>query len=108
MKDVFLTLFVSLLSALALHIFVYKNNFAPSGIDVIASMVKEKVHGIDVEKIIGGICYVIIGISYFVYGDLTCILLSIVQMFVFEKAAAFVLKDSRNTAKFEIITKKPE
>ena len=205
-KDTFLTIFAALLSALALHVFVYKNNFAPSGIDgiatmiqevsgfnagivsviinapllilaffflnkkyvaytilftvvssafvyvfaeinfyqfvaendrlivavfsgamlgirtgimlrigassggidVIASMVKQKIHGIDVEKIISGICYVIIGLSYFVYGDLTCILLSIVQMFVFEKAAAFVLKDSRNAVKFEIITKNPD
>ena len=78
------------------------------GIDVIASMVKEKTPGIDIEKIISGICYVIIGLSYFVYGDLLCILLSIVQMFVFEKAAAFILKDTRNAVKFEIITKEPE
>lgn len=29
-------------------------------------------------------------------------------MFVFEKAAAFILKDTRNAVKFEIITKDPE
>ena len=78
------------------------------GIDVIASVVKEKVRGLPVERIISLICYVIIASSYFVYHDLTCILLSIVQMFVFEKAAAFILKDSRNAVKFEIVTKEPE
>lgn len=78
------------------------------GVDVIASVVKEKVRAFPVEKIIGGICYVIIACSYFVYHDLTCILLSIVQMFVFEKACALILKDSRNAVKFEIVTKNPE
>lgn len=78
------------------------------GIDVIASVVKEKVRSLPVEKIISFICYVIIACSYFVYHDLTCILLSIVQMFVFEKAAGVVLKDSRNAVKFEIVTKNPE
>ncbi len=78
------------------------------GVDVIATVVKEKVRALPVEKIITAICYVIIACSYFVYHDLTCILLSIVQMFVFEKAAGVILKDSRNAVKFEIVTKNPE
>lgn len=60
------------------------------------------------EKVISFVCYIIIGVSYFVYRDLTCILLSVVQMFVFEKTVAFILKDTRNAVKFEIITKEPE
>ena len=78
------------------------------GVDVIACIIKERVRGINVEKIISGICYAIICASYFVYGDLLCVLLSVVQMFIFEKAAGFVLKDIRNAVKFEIITKNPE
>lgn len=77
------------------------------GIDIIACIVQKKFNR-DVEKVISFVCYVIIGVSYFVYRDLTCILLSIVQMFVFEKTVSFVLKDSRNAVKFEIITKEPE
>ena len=77
------------------------------GIDVIGCIVQNKFN-IDVEKVISCVCYVIIGASYFVYKDLTCILLSIVQMFVFEKTVSFILKDSRNAVKFEIITKDPE
>ena len=78
------------------------------GVDVIACIIKERVRGINIEKIISGICYAIICASYFVYGDLLCVLLSVVQMFIFEKAAGFVLKDIRNAVKFEIITKNPE
>ena len=77
------------------------------GIDVIGCIVQNKFN-IDVEKVISCVCYIIIGASYFVYKDLTCILLSIVQMFVFEKTVSFILKDSRNAVKFEIITKDPE
>ena len=77
------------------------------GIDIIACIVQNKFNR-DVEKVISFVCYIIIGISYFVYRDLTCILLSVVQMFVFEKMVAFILKDTRNAVKFEIITKEPE
>lgn len=77
------------------------------GIDIIACIVQNKFNR-DVEKVISFVCYIIIGASYFVYRDLTCILLSVVQMFVFEKTISFVLKDSRNAVKFEIITKEPE
>ena len=77
------------------------------GIDIIACIVQNKFNR-DVEKVISFVCYIIIGISYFVYRDLTCILLSVVQMFVFEKTVAFILKDTRNAVKFEIITKGPE
>ena len=77
------------------------------GIDIIACIVQNKFNR-DVEKVISFVCYIIIGISYFVYRDLTCILLSVVQMFVFEKTVAFILKDTRNDVKFEIITKEPE
>lgn len=77
------------------------------GIDIIACIVQNKFNRA-VEKVISFVCYIIIGISYFVYRDLTCILLSVVQMFVFEKTVSFILRDTRNAVKFEIITKDPE
>lgn len=77
------------------------------GIDVIACIVQIKFNR-DVEKVISFVCYIIIGISFFVYGNLTAVLLSLIQMFVFEKGVSFILKNSRNAVKFEIITKNPE
>ena len=78
------------------------------GVDIIASMVQSKrAHG-NIEKIITLICYVIIGASYFLYGDLNSILLSIIQMFVFEKASAVLMKETRNAVEFKIVTRNPE
>lgn len=79
------------------------------GIDVIASMVQKKKPYANIERTISVFCYLIIGVSFFVYErNLQCILLSIVQMFVFEKAAAVIMRDTRNAVKFEIITTNPE
>ena len=78
------------------------------GVDVIAGMVQRKrVHGY-VEKVISLICYVIIALSFFVYHDLNSILLSIIQMFVFEKASQVIMKDTRNAVEFKIITRNPD
>ena len=78
------------------------------GVDVIAGIVQKKRAYGNIEKVISLICYVIIGVSYFVYWDLNSILLSIVQMFVFEKSAAVLMKDTRNAVEFKIVTRKPE
>lgn len=78
------------------------------GIDVIAAMIQKKLAYRNIEKIITLICYGIIGLSYFVYKDVNSILLSIIQMFVFEKSVAFIMRDTRNAVEFKIITKNPE
>ncbi len=79
------------------------------GVDIIAGIVQRKrVYG-SVEKIITIICYVIIGLSFFVYkNDLNSVLLSIIQMFVFERASGAIMKDTRNAVEFKIITRYPE
>lgn len=79
------------------------------GVDIIAGIVQRKrVYG-NVEKIITLICYVIIGLSFFVYkNDLNSVLLSIIQMFVFERASGAIMKDTRNAVEFKIITRYPE
>ncbi len=79
------------------------------GIDIIACMIQSKKPHLDLEKSISVMCYVIILISVFVYdNDITCILLSIVQIFTMEKAMGFILKDNRNAVEVKIITKDPE
>jgi uncharacterized membrane-anchored protein YitT (DUF2179 family) len=79
------------------------------GVDIIAGIVQRKrVYG-SIEKIITLICYVIIGVSFFVYkNDLNSVLLSIIQMFVFERASGAIMKDTRNAVEFKIITRFPE
>lgn len=78
------------------------------GIDIIACMIQSKKPHVNIEKFISVICYFIICLSYFVYKDLTSVLLSIIQTFVLEKGVSFVLKDSRNAIEIKIITKNPD
>ena len=78
------------------------------GIDIIASMIQKKKPHLNIERVISVICYIIVGISYFVYEDLTSILLSFIHMFVFDKFAGFLLKDKRNAIEVKIITKNPQ
>lgn len=79
------------------------------GVDIVAGLVQRKrVYG-NIERIISFICYVIIGVSFFVYdNDLNSVLLSVIQMFVFERASAMIMRDTRSAVEFKIITKNPE
>jgi uncharacterized membrane-anchored protein YitT (DUF2179 family) len=79
------------------------------GIDIIASMINKKFPYRNIENIITFICYGIIGISYFVYDEnIMSVLLSVVQMFIFERASGRLLKESRSAIEVKIITKHPE
>lgn len=82
--------------------------FSTGGIDIIAAVFQKNRSYINIERIISIICYVITALSYFVYHDLGAILLSIIQMFVFEKGVALLLSDHRDAVAFHIITKEPE
>ena len=78
------------------------------GADIIACMVQSKRPYGNIERGISVVCYAIMGISYFVYWDLNCILLSIVQLIVFERVMAIVLSSTRNATEVKIITKQPD
>ena len=78
------------------------------GADIIACIVQSKKPYGNVERIISLICYVIMGLSYFVYWDMNCILLSIVQLVVFERVMSLVLSSTRNATETKIVTKHPE
>jgi uncharacterized membrane-anchored protein YitT (DUF2179 family) len=78
------------------------------GADIIACAVQAKRPYGNVEKIITYICYVIMGLSFFVYRDLNCIFLSIVQLIIFESVMKSILTPTRNAVEVKIITKHPE
>lgn len=78
------------------------------GIDIIACLVNMKKPNLHIERIISVICYCVIACSYFVYRDLTSILLSCIQIFVFEWTAASLLRKDRYALEVKIITKNPE
>ena len=78
------------------------------GTDVLASMVQKSRPYLNMETLISIFCYVIIGLSFFVYRNLESVLMAAVQMLVFNVAMNAVLKPSRNAVEVHIITDKPE
>ncbi len=79
------------------------------GVDIVACIVQKKKPYFNIERIISVICYIIIGVSFFVYeNNLNSVLLAVVQMFVFEWSVGLIMRDSRDTVEFKIVTKHPE
>jgi len=85
-----------------------KAGASSGGVDILAGIIQKRNPYVNFERYITVICYVIIGLSYFVYWNIEAILLSVVQMFVFEKAAAAVMHNVRNAVEFKIVTDEPE
>ena len=101
----------SIFSGVALGIctgIMLKLGCSTGGIDIIGCLVNLKKPNFSIERIISIICYTVILCSYFVYWDLTSILLSVIQIFVFEWTAASILRKERYALEVKIITKNPE
>ena len=78
------------------------------GVDIVACIIQKRNTYIHVERIIAILCYVIIGLSFFVYRNINSVLLAVVQMFVFEWGVNLIMKDSRDAIEFKIVTEHPE
>lgn len=85
-----------------------KLGYSSGGVDIIACLVHKWKPHFNVERIISVCAYTIVGISYFVYSDLTSILLSVVQIFVSEWTIAAILRRERYAIEVKVITKEPE
>ena len=73
------------------------------GVDIMGSMIQKKMPHMNVERIISLISVLIVGVSFFVYGNLNSVLLSVVEIFVCERVTAMILRSSRNAVKFEVV-----
>ncbi len=78
------------------------------GVDIVSSMIHKKRPYLNIETVITVFCYFTIGISFFVYGNLESVLMSMVQMLIFNIAMGYVLKPTRNAVEVKIITPDPE
>lgn len=87
---------------------MFKMSASTGGVDIIACVVQKKMPYINTERIISIMCFVLIGASYFVYKDFSCILLSIIQLVISEKFISLILRDSREAIEVKIVTKHPE
>ncbi len=104
-------LLIALISGALLGIrtaIMLKIQASSGGIDIIAGFIQKYNSHINIERIITAICWVISLLSIFVYKNTLSIILSFIQMFVFDRAADYVLKDTRHAVEFKIITKKPD
>ncbi len=78
------------------------------GVDIIASIFQKQKPHINIETVISVVCYIIIGISFFVYQNIESIIMSVVQMLIFNIAMNSILRSTRNAVEVKIITDKPE
>lgn len=104
-------LLASIFSAVMLGVcqgIMLKIGYSSGGVDMIACMVHKWKPHFKVERVISIICYSIVAASYFVYWDLTSILLSVVQIFVSEWTIAAILRRDRFAIEVKVITKEPE
>lgn len=74
------------------------------GVDIISCVIQQKKPYLNIENLISIFCYIIIGVSFFVYGNIESIIMSIAQMLIFNFAMNYVLKNTRNAVEARIIT----
>ncbi len=87
---------------------VFKIGGSSGGVDIVAAIIQKKNPYVNLERYVTVLCYIIIGSSYFVYWNLESIMLSIIQMFVFEMTVSFIMRSKRNAVEFKIITSEPD
>lgn len=78
------------------------------GVDIIASIIQQKRPYLNIESLISVFCYIIIGVSFFVYGNIESVIMSVAQMMIFNIAMNSILKTTRNAVEARIITDNPE
>ncbi len=78
------------------------------GVDIVSSVIQKKKPYLNIESLISAFCYAIIGLSFFVYWNIESILMSVVQMLVFNVAMNHILKSTRKAVEVRIITEHPE
>lgn len=94
---------------LGLHIgILLKRGYSSGGVDIIAGLFHIWKPQWNIERLISICSYIIVGISYLVYWDLTSIFLSIIQIFVGEWTIAGILRRERYAIEVKVVTKHPE
>ena len=78
------------------------------GVDIIATVVQQKRPYLNIESLISIFCYIIIGISFFVYRNIESVIMSVAQMMIFNLAMNSILKTTRNAVEARIITDNPK
>ena len=78
------------------------------GVDIIACMVQKKKPYMNIETLISIFCYMTIAASFFVYGNIESVIMSVIQMLIFNLAMNSVLKTTRSAVEVRIVTSEPD
>lgn len=81
---------------------------ATGGADIVGCIIQKEHPYMNVETIISGVCYIVIGLSYFVYRNVDAIIMAIAQMIIFNFTVRNVLRPTRNAVEVKIVTDSPE
>lgn len=81
--------------------------YSSGGVDIIACLLHKWMPHVNVERIISICAYAIVALSFFVYRDLTSVILSAVQIFVSECIVSAMLRRQRFAVEVKIVTKDP-
>ena len=87
---------------------ILKANASTGGVDFLASLVQKTRPDISLTWFIFGLNVLIAIVSFFVYHDMSAVLLCITHCFVVQEIADRIYIGSRKAIKFEIVTKHPE
>lgn len=78
------------------------------GVDIVSCIIQQRRPYLNIESLISLFCYIIIGVSFFVYGNLESVIMSVAQMMIFNIAMNAMLKTTRNAVEVRIITSDPD
>lgn len=78
------------------------------GVDIIASIIQKRRPYINIETLITVFCYATIGLSFFVYWNIESVIMSVVQMLIFNIAISYALRPTRRAVEVRIITDNPD
>ena len=74
------------------------------GVDIIGTLISRALPHRELEQIIALVSYAVVGVSFFVYGNLNAVCLSVISIFACERVSALFLRPMRGALRFEIVT----
>ncbi len=73
------------------------------GVDIIGGLLAARAPHKNVERLIAYVSYAVVALSFFVWGDLGAVCLSVISVFVCERVTGAILRPVRGGLRFEIV-----
>ncbi len=73
------------------------------GVDIVGGLLSVRAPHKNVERLISYVSYAVVLLSFFVWGDLGSVCLSVISIFACERVTAAILRPARGALRFEIV-----